>query len=61
MDAATFTRIEISAAPGILIGIDNVQFGASSDVPVPGPIVGAGLPGLVLASLGLLGWRRRRQ
>jgi hypothetical protein len=36
---------------------DNITF---STVSVPGPTVGAGLPGLVAAFGGLIAWRRRR-
>ena len=57
IDTTAFSSLTISNLSGDLWGLDRVSF----NVTVPGPIVGAGLPGLILASGGFVSWWRRRQ
>jgi len=56
-DDASFSSITLANLNDDYFGIDRFSFNVTS---VPGPIAGAGLPGLMLAALVMLGWRRRK-
>jgi hypothetical protein len=57
----TDTKLLHAAIKDVVPNAGDILVAELDAYSVPGPIAGAGLPGLVAACGGLLGWWRRRQ
>jgi hypothetical protein len=61
INGETINKFALVDVGGVISDFEHYRIDVAASVAVPGPIVGAGLPGLVAACCGLLGFNRFRR